>query len=520
MISRLTAHQVMPSALAFWGGNLTLSVNNGSVPESRLTDMATRIMAAWYLVGQDSSEYPAPGIGMPANVLVPHTLVEARVPEARPVLFQSSLEGHVLVKNTNNALPLSKPKILSIFGYDAKAPDSITPNPTNRDWAFGLLSSSARYFICGFGNRIAQTCPAPLPIAANGTLYTGGGSGASTPPYISAPFNAIQERAAKEDTALYWDFVNINATAYVPTESDAAIVFINALASEGYDRPSLRDDFSDALVTNIAAQHNNTIVVIHNAGIRLVDQWIENPNVTAVIFAHLPGQDSGAALTQLLYGDVNPSGKLPYTVAKNESDYGRILNPITDIGANGEFYRFPQDDFTEGVYIDYRAFDASNIEPRYEFGFGLSYTTFSLSNLKVACVSGSPSEYPTGQVVAGGQADLWDIVASSTASPKTISLRAYISTTELSTLPISNQDTNLDSVFHTPLSHYPTSKSLASAVLLPSIPLVKLSQEDKLISGISSLPPLSVLPTQAASLAKKSPNSTCPYQLRDSQLDS
>ncbi|PVH81067.1 glycoside hydrolase family 3 protein [Cadophora sp. DSE1049] len=362
------------------------------------------------------SKYPAPGIGMPANVLVPHTLVEARVPEARPVLFQSSLEGHVLVKNINNALPLSKPKILSIFGYDAKAPDAITPNPQNRDWAFGLQSSSASYFICGFGNRIAQTCPAPPPIAANGTLFTGGGSGASTPPYISAPFNAIQERAAKEDTALYWDFKNINATAFVPSESDAAIVFINALASEGYDRPSLRDDFSDALVTNIAAQHNNTIVVIHNAGIRLVDQWIENPNVTAVIFAHLPGQDSGAALTQLLYGDVSPSGKLPYTVAKNESDYGRILNPITDLGANGEFYRFPQDNFTEGVFIDYRAFDASNIEPRYEFGFGLSYTTFSLSNLTVTSVSGSPSEYPTGTVVAGGQADLWDIVATATVS--------------------------------------------------------------------------------------------------------
>jgi beta-glucosidase len=215
---------------------------------------------------------------------------------------------------------------------------------------------------------------------------------------------------------LYWDFRNVNSTGFVNAESDAAIVFINALASEGADRPSLRDDFSDALVTNIAAQHNNTIVVIHNAGIRLVDQFIDNPNVTAVIFAHLPGQDSGAALTQLLYGDVNPSGKLPYTVAKNESDYGRILNPIVDIGANGEFYRFPQVNFDEGVFIDYRAFDASNIEPRFEFGFGLSYTTFAFVNLTVAPVNGSPSEYPTGQVIPGGQSDLWDTVATATVT--------------------------------------------------------------------------------------------------------
>lgn len=406
----------MPSALAFWGGNLTLSVTNGSVPESRLDDMATRILAAWYLLGQDSASYPAPGIGMPASLLVPHLMVEARVPEARPVLFQSSLEGHVLVKNTNNALPLRQPKILSLYGYDAKAPDVTTPSNLDRDWTFGLQTSGARYFNCGFGNRIPQTCPAAPAIAQNGTLYTGGGSGASTPPYISAPFNAIQERAAKEETVLYWDFINVNATGFVNAESDAAIVFINAVASEGADRPSLRDDFSDALVTNIAAQHSNTIVVIHNAGIRLVDQWIENPNVTAVIFAHLPGQDSGAALTQLLYGDVNPSGKLPYTVAKNESDYGRILNPIADIGANGEFYRFPQDDFEEGVFIDYRAFDVSNIDPRFEFGFGLSYTTFSFANLTVAPVEGSLSEYPTGQVIPGGQADLWDIVATATVS--------------------------------------------------------------------------------------------------------
>ncbi|KAL2060995.1 hypothetical protein VTL71DRAFT_9047 [Oculimacula yallundae] len=407
---------VMPSGLQFWGGNLTQAVTNSSVPESRLDDMAVRIMAGWYLTKQDSPDRPAPGVGMPANLLAPHKLIEARVPEARPVIFQSALEGHVLVKNTNNALPLKSPKILSLYGYDAKAAEVTTANPTNRDYAFGLQSSSSSYWICGFGNRIPQTCPAPPAIAANGTLFTGGGSGASTPPYISAPFNAIQDRAAKDETAIYWDFVNVNATGYVMTESDAAIVFINAIASEGYDRPSLRDDFSDALVTNIAAQHNNTIVVIHNAGIRLVDQWVENPNVTAVIYAHLPGQDSGAALVQLLYGDVNPSGKLPYTVAKNETDYGRILNPITDIGANGEFYRFPQDNFDEGVFIDYRAFDAAGIEPRYEFGFGLSYTTFSMANLTVAPVGNSPSEYPTGQVIPGGQADLWDIVATATVS--------------------------------------------------------------------------------------------------------
>ncbi|KAL3423481.1 cel3e secreted beta-glucosidase [Phlyctema vagabunda] len=407
----------MPSGLTFWGGNLTQAVNNGSVTEARINDMATRVIASWYHLGQDSSDYPSQGVGLPATLSTPHERVDARVPEARPVLMQSAIEGHVLVKNINNALPLRSPKVLSLFGYDAVAPTFNTPTTAGlTDWAIGLQSSWNGYYICGFYGT--TDCPPPVAIAPNGTLWTGGGSGASQPSYISAPFDAIQNRAMEDNTQLYWDFRNINATAYVYGASDAALVFINAMASEGADRPALRDDFSDALVTNIAAQNNNTIVVIHNAGVRLVDQWIDNPNVTAVIFAHLPGQDSGNALVKLLYGEVSPSGKLPYTVARNESDYGRVLKPIVDEGANGEFARYPQDDFSEGVFIDYRAFDASEIEPRFEFGFGLTYTTFDFSGLTAAPVdaNAAPSQYPVGQVVPGGQSDLWDVVATVTAS--------------------------------------------------------------------------------------------------------
>lgn len=403
---------VMPSGASYWAGNLTLAINNGSVPETRIDDMATRIMAAWYLMGQDSTDYPSLGVGMPESLLVPHIRVDARVPEAKPVLFQSALEGHVLVKNINNALPLRNPQVLSLFGYDAEAPSVNNPGVVPADdWAFGLQSSSLEAFICGFMTPNPGTCPEPLPIAPKGTMITGGGSGSATAAFISAPFTAIQERAAQDGTQLYWDFTNVNATSVVYGASDVAIVFLNAHAGEGVDRPALRDDFSDALVQNIAAQNNNTIVVIHNAGVRLVDQWIENPNVTAVIFAHLPGQDSGAALTQLLYGDVSPSGKLPYTVAKNETDYGKIANPIRDIGANGTFKYFPQDTFDEGVFFDYRAFDASDITPRFEFGFGLSYSTFLFSDLSIEPVAGNLSVYPTGAIAPGGQADLWDVVA-------------------------------------------------------------------------------------------------------------
>lgn len=164
---------------------------------------------------------------------------------------------------------------------------------------------------------------------------------------------------------------------------------------------------------NVAAKCSNTIVVIHNAGIRLVDQWIENPNVTAVIFGHLPGQDSGRALVQLLYGVKSFSGKLPYTVAMNESDYNAYEPDLPE----GEFALFPQSNFSEGVYIDYRDFDAKNITPRYEFGYGLTYTTFAYSDLSVSLLSNASTSYlpPKSSISQGGAEALWDVVAQVSA---------------------------------------------------------------------------------------------------------
>ncbi|XMA10167.1 hypothetical protein WAI453_002958 [Rhynchosporium graminicola] len=132
------------------------------------------------------------------------------------------------------------------------------------------------------------------------------------------------------------------------------------------------------------------------------------------MFGHLPGQDSGRALVSLLYGEISSSGKLPYSVPKNESDYGALLSPTPP---EGVYWLFPQDDFREGVYIDYRAFDEKNITPRYEFGFGLSYTTFEYSSLEIMKVDGSSTdEYPVGEIVEGGQEDLWDVLFHVTAS--------------------------------------------------------------------------------------------------------
>lgn len=407
---------VMPSGLAFWGPNLTEAVENGTIAQSRLDDMATRVMASWFYMNQNEG-FTQRGIGMPADLNAPHTAVNARSPAAAPGLLQAAVEGHVLVKNTNNALPLQNPQLLSIYGYDAVHANDNNPGlPGLSSWALGLTNTDVQSVVCGFSAAFGPCTPF-TGRSVNGTLYTGGGSGATTPAYISAPLDAIQNRAIQDGAPfLFWDTRAVNEST-VDGASDACLVFINAEASEGVDRANLRDTFSDELVTNIASQCPNTIVVLHNAGIRIVDTWIDNPNVTAVIYGHLPGQDSGRALVSILWGDVSPSGKMPYTVARNESDYGAILAPVP-VGANGSEYQlFPQDNFSEGVYVDYRAFDANNIQPRFEFGYGLTYTTFSYSAIVISKTSSSSfSAYPTGAIIPGGQEDLFETVATVTAT--------------------------------------------------------------------------------------------------------
>ncbi|KAI2626983.1 glycoside hydrolase family 3 protein [Hypomontagnella submonticulosa] len=381
---------VMPSAQPFWGSNLTQAVNNGSVPESRVDDMAIRIIASWYKLGQDK-EFPTIGQGMPYDLAKPHQRVIAKSASSKQILLQGAVESHVLLKNTNNALPLKSPKLISLFGYSAKSFDIYTP------WGGGWNGGQESLAPADLSNGHSQ-------IAANGTLISGGGSGANMPAYVSSPAEALSLRAYEDDTNLWWDFHSGNPQ--VDQSSDACIVVGNAFASEGWDRTGLHDDFTDALITNVASQCNNTIVVFHNAGVRLVDQFIDHPNVTALIFAHLPGQDSGRALTSILYGDANPSGKLPYSIPRNESDFGPLQN---ETHPDGIFELFPQSDFSEGVYIDYRAFDAKNITPRYEFGFGLSYTTFEFSGLQVSAIEGTDtSAYPSKPIVEGGHEDLWD----------------------------------------------------------------------------------------------------------------
>jgi beta-glucosidase len=230
---------VMPDG-GFWGNNLTRAINNGSVSSDRLDDMVTRILAAWYLTGQDEG-FPSPGIYSEADK---HDPINVQRDHA-DLIQEIGSAGTVLVKNANNTLPFTKStKFLSVYGYDATVSASPWSNPSRYGGGYEVNFGWTTF---------------------NGTLVTGGGSGGSTPPYVVSPFQALQERTAKNRGTMRWDFYSQNPSpSYV--NSDACLVFINAYASEAFDRTSLADDFSDNLVKNVATNCTNTIVVVHSAG--------------------------------------------------------------------------------------------------------------------------------------------------------------------------------------------------------------------------------------------------------------
>jgi beta-glucosidase len=160
-------------------------------------------------------------------------------------------------------------------------------------------------------------------------------------------------------------------------EYDAAIVcvgFDDGSEGEGFDRTFELPDGQDDLVNGVAEKNPKTIVVINSGGNVDMHRWLEK--VPVLLHAWYPGQEGGNALAKILFGDVNPSAKLPVTFEANLND-----NPAFD--------SYPSDDggesvhYDEGVFVGYRGYDHLRIDPLFPFGLGLSYTQFEYSNLRI-----------------------------------------------------------------------------------------------------------------------------------------
>jgi len=148
-----------------------------------------------------------------------------------------------------------------------------------------------------------------------------------------------------------------------------------------------------------------------------MSSWHDHENVSSIVYAYYSGQEGGHAIASVLFGDVNPSGKLPFTIANKVSDY--------DQGAlfNGSVSYQPKVVFDEGVFLDYKFFDQKNITPLYEFGFGSSYSTFELSGLAVAA-NATANPAPVREtnekffVDDKNSSSLYDVAYTATASVK------------------------------------------------------------------------------------------------------
>ncbi|KAH8556725.1 glycoside hydrolase superfamily [Umbelopsis sp. PMI_123] len=326
---------------SYFGANLIESVKNGSVPESRVTDMATRIAAAWYKMGQNEN-YPKSNLNSFNMTFVGSVNVKGDHPQ---IVRSQAAAATVLLRNNDNILPLTEhTKSIAIVGSDAFY-DPLMNNAT-----------ACSYYECD---------PA--------TVVQGGGSGTITfvDPLI-APVDGIKARAGHDVTFHTTnDNYDLESAETVAKSAEIAIVFANTDSSEGSDRTNLTlYNNGDNLIQAVADANENTIVVIHSVGAALMP-WIDHPNIKAIVWPGLPGEQSGNSLADILFGDVNPSGRLPYTIAKQLSDYPASISNESVIS------------YTEKLLIGFKWFDAKNVEPLFPFGFGLSYTNFAYNKLKV-----------------------------------------------------------------------------------------------------------------------------------------
>ncbi len=270
----------------------------------------------------------------------------------------------VLLKNERALLPLdaSRLKTIAVIGANAnatmadgggsaqiKAPYEITP----------LMGISNRV---GAGVKIIYAQGYALP---RGRGFGRGGFGGGTP--AAAPTPAAEE---------------MSSNAVEVAKSADVVIFVggfnhNTGDAEGGDRRDLKlPGGQDDLLQKIVAANPKTVVVFNGGAAVEMGGWLSN--TPAVLFAWYGGLESGNALASVLFGDVNPSAKLPCTFPKQLADSpAHALNAYPQT-TNGTV------EYKEGLLVGYRWFDTKNIEPLFPFGYGLSYTQFKYSSLKVA----------------------------------------------------------------------------------------------------------------------------------------
>ncbi|MGA1978335.1 MAG: glycoside hydrolase family 3 C-terminal domain-containing protein [Bacteroidales bacterium] len=304
------------------------------------------------------------------------------------VTRQAAAEGMVLLKNDNSALPLSQDsKKLALFGNTSY--DVLTG---------GTGSGSVNY---------SYSVSLPEGLQNDGYL-----ANENLKAFYASYILAAKEGAPKSlgfmmgQVTIGEMAITADIAASMASVTDAAIITIGRNAGEGADRKPVEGDFLLSAVekqliqlvsTAYHAKNKKVIVILNTGGVMETASWRDMPD--AILLAWQGGQESGNSIADILSGKVNPSGRLASTFPMNYSDVpsagnfpGKVLTPAPDQpeskdqGVMASFFRPKPSEVTygEGIYVGYRYYNTFSVPVAYEFGYGLSYTTFDISNLKLS----------------------------------------------------------------------------------------------------------------------------------------
>jgi beta-glucosidase len=328
----------------YFGAPLKQALTDGTVSAARLHDMVHRILRSLF------------ASGVMDNPMPPHTpSTHADVAE------QNAEEGIVLLKNSGNLLPLARSiRSIAVIGGHADV---------------GMLS----------GGGSSQVLP--LGHNPDNEIYFGGAvhvmsNGARIMPLSREIFDppsplAAIAAAVPGATVRYSSGSDVNDATALAARSDVAIVFVQQWMTESDDVPDLSlPGQQDALVAAVVKANPHTLVVLETGGPVLMP-WLDD--VPAVLEAWYAGNGGAQALARILFGDVNPSGRLPITFPKSEAQLPRPNLPDPAL-AN----RYFDVTYNEGADVGYRWFEQRHEAPLFPFGYGLSYTRFDYGGLAVS----------------------------------------------------------------------------------------------------------------------------------------
>ena len=306
-------------ASSYFGSPLTAAVNDGQVSMATIDEADTRILTEMFRFGLFNHQ----PTGTEAT--------DASTPAHVRFTQQNSERGTVLLKDAGSVLPLSsEASSIAVIGAD--------------------------------GSTAPETA--------------GGGSAAVNPTgSVISPLQGITARAGSGVAVSSYAGTTPADAAKAARGAKVAIVFANNFESEGSDLPNITLQGNQNAVINAVANANPHTVVVLNTGGPVTMPWLSK--VQGVLEAWYPGQQDGAAIASILFGDANPSGHLPETFPASLAQaptYPKARFP----GANGKV------EYSDGLEVGYRYYDTADVTPLFPFGYGLSYTSFRYSHLRLS----------------------------------------------------------------------------------------------------------------------------------------